>query len=111
MRKSFSQVQAKAIYKEFLNSGQTKVDFCKDRKISESTLYKWQRQLDSANSSNTTPLKEIFITPPDSKIAKPRKKLEPMQMVLVNGVKINIPPNFCISSLKLILQTLEQSHA
>ena len=94
MGKHFSQEQIKEIYKEFLNSGKTKAGFCKERQISESTLYKWQRLLEYPNSSNTAALKEISITHPSGKITKPRKKLEPMQMVLVSGVKINIPPNF-----------------
>ena len=105
MGKLFSPAQAKAIYKEFLNSGKTKTDFCKEKKIGKSTLYKWQQQLGESVSAKTALLKEILITKP-SKIAEPLGNLEPIQIILVNGTKINVPPNFCNPSLKLILQNL-----
>lgn len=115
MRKTYSNTEARQLYNEFISSGKLKQIFCKEKKIGATTLYRWEKKfgacpkLKNHPDSKSTTLKEISIT--NSIANRSNARHEPIQIILLNGIKINIPPNFCKLSLEIILNNLGGIHA
>ena len=98
MNNRFSRKDKQLICEEFSTSRQTMQDYCKKKQIGLSTLNRWMRELGyKRNKNKKSSLARVKIDTPTN------LALNPIQMILSNGIKINLPPNFCKDSLKIIL--------
>ena len=96
MTKHFSIEEKKLLCKEFIDSKKLKKEFIANKGIGASSLGRWLRELGYKDSENSTlKLQPVNFTKTNTAI--------PIQVMLPNGTKVNIPPGFCADSLKLIL--------
>lgn len=109
MGKHVSESIKKLICKEYLSSGSTQKDFCVSKQITLSSLQRWLSNYgDKSPEAKSPPLQQLKIkanTNVNSKV------LNPIQVVLTSGIKINLPPNYCNHSLKSIISILGGANA
>lgn len=107
MAKRFTVEYKKALCTDFLSGGLTRLLFCKSKGIGLSTLYRWLNKYN--NTANTQgKFKPINVKHTNELNFLPSKTL---QMILPNGIKINLPSQFCSSDLNSLLSVLVATHA
>ena len=103
MPQYFSIEEKQALCQEFLKSGLSQVKFTASKGLGNSTLTRWLNDLGykirKKQVAETSKLQQI-------KVSKPQP-ITPIQIILNNGTKINLPPNFCTDSLKSIITICE----
>lgn len=107
MAKRFSVEYKKSLCEEFLASDLTRVLFCKNKNIGFSTLSRWLKTHNARDESRDAfqPLRTKYVEGVNCVADKM------LQMILPNGIKINLPPQFCSSDLNSLLSALVSHHA
>lgn len=100
MGKKFTNEQKISICKEFTESNSSQREFVKIKNISMSSLNRWLSKFRDKKISNHADKAQKFTS---ISVENNITKLEPIQIVLNSGIKLNLPPNFCNKSLELIL--------
>lgn len=106
MAKHYSKEKRQLICDEFTRSSETQEAFAKSKNIGLSTLSRWLSERKRAGD-----LKEFTLSHPIQISKAATRGLSPIQVVLLNGVKVNVPPDFCHASLESIFSLLGDDHA
>ncbi len=106
MAKQYSKQQRERLCDEFMQSGETREQFTKSKNIGLSTLWRWlserKETRDSGKQRLSGPIQLV-------KVSSSRQ--EPIQIVLVSGIKINVPTHFCKESLAHVFSLLGEDNA
>lgn len=108
MAKHYSKEARQLICDAFIQSGETQEVFAQSRKIGVSTLVRW---LSERKRTRTQDAEKLKLSHPIRVVRHAAHSMESLQITLVNGVKINVPPHFCAASLQAVLSLLGADHA
>ena len=102
----YSKEYKLSMCEEFFSKQQSTYNFCREKNIACSTFNRWISKYRSNKSGRF--FVEVGVKTADIDIQRIK---EPIQVVLPNKIKINIPPNFCSESLGLILLSIGGNNA